>query len=288
MFFNASNRFSAKILLMHELFSPASIFYIFTATISIIMMDKEAIIRLARDAGDRIMEIYDEGNIGVDYKSDNSPLTRADQASHAILAKGLSQLHPDIPILSEEGRDIPYEDRKRWKRFWLVDPLDGTKEFIGKNGEFTVNIALIVDRYPVFGLVYVPAQGIAYLGDIQTGVAHKIGEGGIAEGLAVNRRTAGRIAVRSRSHPSPAETQILNAYGVVRHIAVGSALKFCMVAEGGADVYYRHGPTMEWDTAAGQAVVEAAGGRVLSMPEEERFAYNKEELKNSSFLVTGF
>ncbi len=245
---------------------------------------------IAYTAGREILRIYHETDFGdhIDYKSDNSPLTLADKASHEIIQKALQKLYPDIPVLSEEGRDMPYEERKSWTSFWLVDPLDGTKEFIKRNGEFTVNIALIHERYPVFGLVYAPELNSMYVGDAESGSAYKIDDGGIRTELKVNNRKTGRIAVRSRSHASAEEEQLLEKYGSSDNIAVGSALKFCMVAEGKADIYYRHGPTMEWDTGAGQAVTEQAGGRLLRIPDMERFYYNKKDLRNGSFLVMGF
>lgn len=250
----------------------------------------DEIIALAYDAGKEILRIYHETDFGdhIDYKSDHSPLTLADKASHEIIQKTLEEKYPGIPILSEEGRDMSYEERKSWNTFWLVDPLDGTKEFIKRNGEFTVNIALIQEGYPVFGLVYAPELNTVYIGDAITGEAYKIDPEGTRIPLKVNNRSSDRIAVRSRSHASEEEETLLNSYGVQDSIAVGSALKFCMVAEGKADIYYRHGPTMEWDTGAGQAVIEQSGGRLLRMPGLERFYYNKEDLRNSSFLVLGF
>ncbi len=245
---------------------------------------------IAYKAGKEILRIYHETDFGdhIDYKSDHSPLTLADKASHEIIQKALQEQYPEIPILSEEGRDMPYTERKAWTTFWLVDPLDGTKEFIKRNGEFTVNIALIHERYPIFGLVYAPELNAMYIGDGISGSAYKIdGEGRRTE-LKVNNRKTDRVAVRSRSHASTEEETLLEKYGVHDSIAVGSALKFCMVAEGKADIYYRHGPTMEWDTGAGQAVIEQAGGRLLRMPEMNRFYYNKEILRNGSFLVLGF
>ncbi len=250
----------------------------------------DQIIAIAKEAGREILRIYHETDFGdhIDYKSDDSPLTLADKASHEIIQKALEENFPDIPILSEEGRDMLFEERKSWKTFWLVDPLDGTKEFIKRNGEFTVNIALIHDGYPVFGLVYAPELHTIYIGDTQSGKAYKIGQDGKRIELKVNNRRIDRVAVRSRSHASEEEETLLNSYGVGDSIAVGSALKFCMVAEGKADIYYRHGPTMEWDTGAGQAVIEQAGGRLLRVPDDKRFYYNKEDLRNGSFLVLGF
>ncbi len=246
------------------------------------------IISISVEAGEAIMDIYNNANLSdiVDYKADNSPLTLADKAAENVIRPGLQQLETQFPILSEEGRDISFNERKAWDTFWLVDPLDGTKEFIKRNGQFTVNIALIKNHYPVMGVIYVPATGVLYYGNASG--AYKIVDGK-KQALTVNKHAAERIAVRSASHASPEEDALLKEYMVTDHIAVGSSLKFCMVAEGQADIYYRHGPTMEWDTGAGQAIVEAAGGKVYkSNTEEQRFDYNKENLLNGSFLCLGF
>jgi 3'(2'), 5'-bisphosphate nucleotidase len=190
-------------------------------------------------------------------------------------------------ILSEESDPGDYEKRKDWETYWLVDPLDGTKEFIKRNGEFTVNIALIHKKRPVFGVIFVPVRETVYMGAEIDGAYKMIGS--TRQRIHVNKRTEDRIAVRSKSHASDEEEEVLQRYGVIGTISKGSSLKFCMVAEGKADVYYRHGPTMEWDTAAGQAVLLAAGGRMYhGSTEEEPFMYNKEELLNGSFLCLGF
>ncbi|MDH5383040.1 MAG: 3'(2'),5'-bisphosphate nucleotidase CysQ, partial [Cyclobacteriaceae bacterium] len=175
---------------------------------------------------------------------------------------------------------------KDFKKFWLVDPLDGTKEFINRNGDFTVNIALIEGHYPVAGFIYMPVQDVLYVGS-EEGAFRYDKEG--KTNLQVNGSTSERVAVRSRSHASPEEEEILQKYLVEKEMSRGSSLKFCAVAEGSADLYYRHGPTMEWDTAAGQAILEAAGGRMyIGNKEELRFRYNKENLLNSGFLCLGF
>lgn len=245
---------------------------------------------IAKRAGMAILEIYnDESKYGsMELKSDSSPLTLADKKSHLIIANALSEKYPQIPVLSEEGKMTDYAVRKSWDCFWLVDPLDGTKEFLKRNGEFTVNIALIENGYPVFGVIYVPVTNTFYIGDLKNKKALKIHANGREEILKVNNKTEGRIAVGSRSHASVEESDLLKSYDVVDVISVGSSLKFCMVAEGKADIYYRHGPTMEWDTAAGQAIVEAAGGTVQRHPDLQRFHYNKEILTNPGFLVLGF
>jgi 3'(2'), 5'-bisphosphate nucleotidase len=248
----------------------------------------EALITLAKVAGKEILQVYnDPSQQGhVDYKADDSPLTKADTAANKVIIEGLSAMPGNFPILSEEEKHQPYAVRQHWTTFWLVDPLDGTKEFINRNGEFTVNIALIKDGNPILGVIYVPVKDLVYWGD-KSG-AFKI-ENGAETSIKVNYATEKRIAVRSKSHASPAEEAVLARYDVVDSISVGSSLKFCMVAEGKADIYYRHGPTMEWDTGAGQAILQAAAGRVYAGDsEEELFRYNKENLLNGSFLCLGF
>jgi 3'(2'), 5'-bisphosphate nucleotidase len=241
---------------------------------------------LAQKAGKAILQVYNS-EITVEIKDDNSPLTAADKASHEIIAAGLKALTPNIPMLSEEGRDIPYEERKHWNRFWLVDPLDGTKEFIKRNGEFTVNIALIEGNAPVFGVVYVPDQDKMYVGIVGEGAFLQEGD---EESRKIQVRKpdpeAGLTVVMSRSHPSPELQEYLKDIKVAEALPVGSSLKLCAVAEGKADLYPRLGPTMEWDTGAGQAVVQAAGGTVL-MLEGQPLPYNKENLLNPYFIVRG-
>lgn len=248
-------------------------------------MNIEKIKAIALEAGKAIMHIYQNEDFGktIDFKADDSPLTIADKKSHQIIDAALRELNPDIPILSEEGNHDDYETRKSWDTYWCVDPLDGTKEFINKNGQFTVNIALIKNRKPVLGVVYAPAIETMYEGDEH---GAKMSKGASEVEIKVNSKESNRIAVKSKSHSSEAEDEVLSSYDVVDTISVGSSLKFCMVAEGKADIYYRHGPTMEWDTAAGQAVVAAAGGKVLDGDQE--FLYNKESLLNGSFLCLGW
>ena len=250
-------------------------------------IDIDVIGKIAREAGEEILRIYNDADFSqvVDFKSDSSPLTLADKASHQVIIKALSGAYPDIPVISEEGSDVHYDQRKEWSCFWLVDPLDGTKEFIKRNGEFTVNIALIKEKKPVLGVIYAPVTDELYEGSVGH-YARKIQHGNTSD-LHVNRKDSHRIAVRSKSHASKEEEQILSDYNVVDSISVGSSLKFCMLAEGKADIYYRHGPTMEWDTAAGQAVLEAAGGTVYKNTGDETFTYNKESLLNGSFLCLG-
>jgi len=240
------------------------------------------IVPIALEAGAKIMEIYQNADFNkiVDFKADNSPLTLADKESNIIIEKGLSEL-ASFPILSEEGREIEYEERKKWDIFWLVDPLDGTKEFIKKNGQFTVNIALIVNFKPVLGVIYAPAFDTLYYAKQGEGAFKK--EAGTIVKLSTQKKASGWAAVGSSSHSSPEEESLLKKYPVTNSIGIGSSLKFCLLAEGKADIYYRHGPTMEWDTAAGQAILECSGGKVLD-DEQKEFSYNKKSLKNGSFL----
>lgn len=251
-------------------------------------MKIEGVLEIAKKAGEKILEIYNNSELTkvVDYKADNSPLTLADKASNEVIIEGLKALDTPYPILSEESRHAPYDERKDWTTFWLVDPLDGTKEFINRNGEFTVNIALIENGKPVFGVIYVPVKDVMYVGSAEG--AFKQEGGGAMKPIRVNQSSGNRIAVRSKSHASVEEEDVLKKYDVTDSISVGSSLKFCMVAEGKADVYYRHGPTMEWDTGAGQAIVMAAGGQVFQGISQIPFTYNKENLLNGSFLCLGF
>ena len=241
---------------------------------------------IARSAGAAIMEIY-AGDFNVELKGDDSPLTCADKASHEVIVRGLQEAYPSIPILSEEGKTIPYAERSGWSRFWLVDPLDGTKEFIKRNGEFTVNIALVENGAVVAGVVYVPAQNTLYFGEKGKG-AWKQEDG----------REPVRIGVREadcRGRPDGGDEPLPPVAGaggvsegikVAEALPVGSSLKLCVVAEGKADLYPRLGPTMEWDTAAGHAVVEAAGGTVTRV-DGTPLSYNKENLLNPYFIVKG-
>ena len=247
------------------------------------------IIDIAHAAGEQIMGVYADSAASsqVDFKADNSPLTLADRRAHEVIAKELSQSFPAIPLLSEEGELPDYKTRRLWQEYWIVDPLDGTKEFINRNGEFTVNIALVRAREPVLGVVHAPAIGKTFYGH-SGGGAFLQTRGGIPEPISVNHKQSERIAVRSKSHASKEEESVLEHYDVTDCISVGSSLKFCLVAEGKADIYYRHGPTMEWDVAAGQAVLQAAGGRVLDQTGPSPFLLTKENLLNGSFLCLGF
>jgi 3'(2'), 5'-bisphosphate nucleotidase len=244
------------------------------------------IVQLAQQAGNAILSVYGE-QFEVTHKTDLSPLTVADLRSHEIIVRGLHALTPDVPVLSEEASDIPYEQRRQWHRYWLVDPLDGTKEFVSRNGEFTVNIALIEDHVPVLGVVHVPVTSTTYTGAVGTGATRQI-DGERPESLRVLTPAANPLRiVGSRSHRGDTLDRYLPRLAPFELVAVGSSLKFCLVAEGSADFYPRFGPTSEWDTAAAQAVVEAAGGAVVKT-DGERLRYNtKPELLNPHFLVYG-
>lgn len=252
-------------------------------------IDVKSIIAIAEAAGKEIMHIYATDDFAVTDKSDNSPLTKADKASNAVIVAALREQFPHIPIISEENKLLGYDERKDWSLLWLVDPLDGTKEFIKKNGEFTVNIALIRDGKPVMGVVGIPARNHMYYA-VEGQGAFKIDENGNTTKLQIAEPRTDTIAlIGSRSHPSPEFDAYLKdmeaKYATVDFVPAGSSLKFCLVAEGKADVYPRLGPTMEWDTAAGHAVVLEAGARVKVYGSSNDLAYNKENLLNPFFIV---
>ena len=253
----------------------------------------------AIQAGKSIMAVYqDNAEIEVITKDDNSPLTLADQASNQVINNYLRET--EFPIISEENKQIPYEERRDWETCWIVDPLDGTKEFIKHNGEFTVNIALCRKGIPIFGVIYVPVTRELYYGDQAAGQAFKtvVGEDHIPRGalfapedrITPAGKPVNKISVvGSRSHMNP-ETeayidQMKDTYQEIEIVSKGSSLKFCMVAEGRAHVYPRFAPTMEWDTAAGSAIAEASGLRVINRETGGPLLYNKENLLNPYFLV---
>ncbi|MBM7570098.1 3'(2'),5'-bisphosphate nucleotidase CysQ [Aquibacillus albus] len=251
------------------------------------------------EAGKEILDVYAQ-DFGVELKEDDSPLTQADKRAHESIMKGLNAINPSIPVLSEEGRDIPYSERQGWDRFWLVDPLDGTKEFIKKNGEFTVNIALIERKYPSVGIIYAPALDVFYFGRVGDGAyklenaskaAFESEEELIRKSVRLPEKEDRQVtrAVASRSHMSEETEAFMKEleakHGKVEVVSSGSSLKFCLVAEGKVDYYPRYAPTMEWDTGAGQAIVEAAGGKVTRYEDGKRFYYNRKELLNGWFLV---
>ena len=241
---------------------------------------------IALEAGRRIMAVYRSADFGVTHKDDASPLTQADLAAHRCIVEALARLTPDTPILSEEAADIGFDVRSRWSRYWLVDPLDGTKEFIKRNGDFTVNIALIDHGYPLLGVVHAPALELSYLAAVEGG-AWKLVDGQ-RQPIRSRRTPARPTLVVSQSHQDAALQRLLAAAPPHEALSRGSSLKFCQIAEGSADLYPRTGPTSEWDTAAGQCVAEQAGAQVLQLPGFQRLAYNrKDSLLNPCFAVLG-
>ena len=246
----------------------------------------DRLVDISRRAGEAILEWYDR-DMGITHKDDESPLTNADLASHNVIVKALKEYWPDVPVLSEESAKIPWKTRKGWRQYWLVDPLDGTKEFINRNGEFTVNIALISDHKPVLGVVYVPVTGSCYFGASRYG-AWRQKDGETATAIEVRQPAAEpAVIVGSRSHANPELVSQLNKLGPFELTSMGSSLKFCRVAEGTADFYPRLGPTSEWDTAAAQAVVEAAGGVVVKIDGSPLEYNHKAEYLNPFFFVFG-
>ncbi len=250
------------------------------------MFDLEHLINLVHEAGKAILEIY-ATDFTTTKKADHSPLTLADETAHKLILSSLQKEYPDIPVLSEEGSSIPYEQRSTWNYFWLVDPLDGTKEFVNRNGEFTVNIALIRQGQPLFGIVHAPVLQKTYYGVSGEG-AYMSAQGKSATRISVNPTTNdGVIVVQSRSHPSPDMDAFLSAFHVSESISKGSSLKFCLVAEGKAHLYPRLGPMMEWDCAAGHCIVEAAGGFVQSR-DGKKLRYNSASLRFESVIASSF
>ncbi len=245
------------------------------------------VIHAVKDAGREILRVYNSDDFGVEIKGDNSPLTKADKAAHDVLVKSLATLGLG-PVLSEEDVEIPWSERKTWERYWLVDPLDGTKEFIKRNGEFTVNVALIEHGAPVLGVVYAPVTDLLYYGRKGEGAYRKDGHFDaekIVPSPLPGKGESWRI-VGSRSHSSADFDAFMAGFPNAGLVSIGSSLKLCMVAEGSADLYPRLIPTSEWDTAAAQAVVEAAGGQVLHWETLEPLRYNtKDELLNPYFVV---
>ncbi|WNJ16643.1 3'(2'),5'-bisphosphate nucleotidase CysQ [Pontibacter sp. G13] len=244
---------------------------------------------IARAAGEEILAIYadEEKFQRVDFKANDSPLTLADQAAHNVIVAKLAEITPDIPVLSEEGRDIPYSERSQWTQFWLVDPLDGTKEFIKRNGEFTVNIALVENGNVIMGCVHVPVLNTTYSAAKGLGAfVEREGEAETKIQVADFSMTdKGLRIVCSRSHMSADVEQYVSQFDAPETVSMGSSLKLVLVAEGKADIYPRLGPTMEWDTAAAQVVVEQAGGTVINHETGAPLTYNKENLLNPYFIV---
>jgi 3'(2'), 5'-bisphosphate nucleotidase len=254
----------------------------------VIMPEKllQPVVELAHAAGVQILNVYAR-NFSVEHKDDRSPLTEADMAAHHTIMAGLQSLTPSLPILSEEEVAVPYAERARWHTYWLVDPLDGTREFIKRNGEFTVNIALIADGQAVLGVIYVPVSGVSYFASRGHG-AYRQESGEEARPIQVRSWQGGHITVAgSRSHSDERFGRFLEQFDDHAIITMGSSLKSCLVAEGKADIYVRLGPTSEWDTAAAQCIVEEAGGKLLDTAMHPLRYNTKESLLNPFFIVCG-
>ncbi|EJF07451.1 3'(2'),5'-bisphosphate nucleotidase [Thiovulum sp. ES] len=242
----------------------------------------DEVIEIAKKAGQKALEIYNS-SFNIEYKGDGSPLTDADLEANKIITSSLKKLYPEIPILSEEGKDIPFEIRKNWELFWLVDPIDGTKEFINKSGEFTVNIALIQKHSPVLGVIYAPVLDKMY--------SAKKGNGAFVNGekMPLPKTERPFTVVASKSHRNRETDEYLNTlkneHENIEFISIGSSLKFCIVAEGNADLYPRFAPTMEWDTGAGDAIIREVGMKTLRIEDMKPVIYNKENLLNPYFIV---
>jgi len=244
------------------------------------------VIDIAREASEKILGFYNS-EFAITHKDDKSPLTEADMAAHHVIVAGLSELTPQIPVLSEESAKIPFEERSKWARYWLVDPLDGTREFIKRNGEFTVNIAMIDDHEALLGVIVVPVSGLCYFAARGAG-AYKQQAAAEPEPIRVRPLDPDHIiAAGSRSHAGPQLMKFLDNLGSYELISMGSSLKICLVAEGQADVYPRLGLTSEWDTAAAHCIVEEAGGRLTDIAMEPLRYNSKESLLNPYFFVSG-
>lgn len=254
----------------------------------------QALQKIIYDAADVIMEVYQRADLGIEQKLDDSPVTAADLAAHNIILAGLKTLTPDIPVLSEEGV-VTFEERSKWSTLWVVDPLDGTKEFIKRNGEFSINIALVENGVPLLGMVYLPTTAEGYFGVTTSWEGLPIGaikwQGEQYERITVRTPREPIIAMTSRSHgpslPVELKNNLKDTYEQVRELPKGSSIKGCRIAEGIADLHLRRGPTSEWDTAAQQAIIEAAGGMLVT-PQGKPFRYNQREtLLNGHFFVCG-
>ncbi len=242
---------------------------------------------IARRAGREILEVYASGRVSTQVKSDASPLTAADLRAHRLIVAALRELTPQWPVLSEEAAATPFSERSRWRRYWLVDPLDGTREFLARNGEFTVNLALIEDHAPVLGVVHAPVTDLSYQGLPGTGAWRQSGTAAAeAVAVAAHAHSPPRV-VGSRSHRGDSLEAFRARLGRHELLSVGSSLKFCMVAEGAADVYPRLGPTSEWDTAAAHAVLCAAGGTVSELAGEPLRYNTRRQLSNPFFVAFG-
>lgn len=250
---------------------------------------REGVLAIAAQAAQAILGVYD-GDFDVVRKGDDSPLTAADLAAHRCIVEGLAALTPEVPVLSEESESLPAAERRAWHAFWLVDPLDGTREFVKRNGEFSVNIALVVGGEAVFGVVHAPVTGVAWHGGRGLGAARRGADG---RDVALSVRRPARAPLRlaaSRSHRdgrTEAFIEHLAATHATEVLSLGSSLKFCLMAEGGLDLYPRFGPTCEWDTAAGQCVLEGAGGQVLDRKGRPLRYNQRDTLLNGDFIALG-
>ena len=245
-----------------------------------------SIVDTVREAGASIMDIYESGSFGVEIKPDNSPVTRADKLSNDLISRHLEELTPDIPVISEEGAAIDHEKRSSWRRFYLVDPLDGTRSFIRRTGEFTINVGLIENGIPVMGIIYSPASGVLYY-SLEGAGAYKC-KGNIEPvriSVLPQQDLGGLICVTSSSHGLSEQAAFRETGMVNDFLPTGSSLKFCLVAEGKAHIYPRFGPLWEWDTAAGHSILMEAGGRVVSLSDFSEVAYNKREMLHAGFIA---
>ena len=256
---------------------------------------KKEIFEVIKKAGNEILKVYSGNDFQVETKSDKTPLTIADKKSNKVIINGLMTLFPELPVLSEESKKTPYYERKKWKYLWLIDPLDGTKEFIKKNGEFSINLALIKDSKPIFGILYLPVLGLFYYAGKRYG-AYKIEKNGKTINLKPVKYYKNGIdrnirVIFSKSHYNQETREYVDRIGKQYYhtemISVGSAMKMAYLAEGKADIYPRLAPTMEWDIAAGQIIVEEAGGKVIDIPGKKPLFYNKEDLQNPWFVAFG-
>lgn len=250
----------------------------------------EDIIQVAHKAGEEILEIYQEDDLGVEMKEDDSPVTIADKRANEVIEEGLKSIAPDIPILSEEAPKAPYAERKKWEYCWIVDPVDGTKEFINRNGQFAINIALVKDKHPVVGVIYVPAQSITYYAEKGKGAFKQV-ENLPADKLPFDHigENSKFIAGVSRSHLSNDEKEFINSIALKGHqvekMPLGASLKHGAIAEGTADFYIKYSGTSEWDIAAGQIIVEETGGAVIDLNTKQPLIYNKATVDNPDFIM---
>ncbi len=231
------------------------------------------------------MKVYSGKDFGTTIKEDNSPLTRADMASHDLILAHLRNLTPDLPVLSEESKRLSYAERRSWQACWVIDPLDGTKEFIKRNGEFTVNVSLVEGGRSLLGVVHAPALNLTYFGARGIGAFKRSAGGGTTRIAVSDCRHIPLKVVTSRSHAGDALAEFLAKIGPVKRISMGSSLKICLVADGSAQLYPRFGPTMEWDTAAAQCLLEQAGGAVTDL-QGHTLVYNKANLLNPHFMAS--